>query len=325
MFTQLRRKAIYFHIYQYFIILLFISMGFYSCDNTSTEAVIPTSSTVSSNNEEDDLEQPEILPLAIDSSDLVVLPLDTGGVHKAFTLGATPAVFGHYIYTPSGYTDSGAEYPLLVFLHGWDPSGYTGSDFSELNELQQGVTPPGLISEGKWNPSFPFIVASPRLKSYDYWRPQDVHSFINYLIQEYQVNTSRIYITGLSLGGGGAWYYVGVMGTENYAAAIVPISARGEPSIVTNLSKVPIWAFHGDSDTTVPHNENFGSVPLVSAINARNPEVKAKITVFNNTGHDAWSRVYSDNFTKRTQGDPFTVSIYDWLLQYKKENLNEDN
>jgi predicted peptidase len=281
-----------------------------SCTDSDSIDVVPTSQNPT-------IAYPPIL--TIDSTDLKDLPVDIGGTHTAYPLDSTDAVFGHFVYTPGGYTEDGSEYPLLVFLHGWDPTMYTGTDEAELNELLTGRTPPGLIQSGRWKPSFPFIVASPRLKSHWYWRHDDIHDFIKYMINEYKVNTKRIYLTGLSLGGGGAWYYVGERGEDNYVAAIVPISARGEERIVSNLTKIPIWAFHGDSDTTVPPYENFGSVKLVAAINANNPEIKARVTVFNNTGHDAWSRVYSDHFTTAAQGTPFNLPICDWLLQYKKE------
>lgn len=257
--------------------------------------------------------------LVIDSTDLKNLPVDLGGTHAAYPLDSTDAVFGHFVYTPSGYTQDQSEYPLLVFLHGWDPTGYTGTDEEELNKLLYGTTPPGLIQAGRWDPSFPFIVASPKLKDYPYWRHQDIHEFIKYIIDHYRVNTRRIYLTGLSLGGGGTWYYVGERGEDNYVAAIVPISARGEERIIPNLTDMPIWAFHGDSDATVPPYDNYGSVPLVEAINVNNTEIIAKITVFKNTGHDAWSVVYADHFTPSTTGHAFDVSIYDWMLQYTKE------
>lgn len=289
------------------IILTLVISSCTSSENPVTEQLPQTPATT---------QPPE---LKIDSLDLKDLPVDIGGTQNAYPLDSTDAVFGHLVYTPSGYTEDGPEYPLLIFLHGWDPTGYTGTDVAELNELLYGTTPPGLIQLKRWNPSFPFVVASPRLKSYSYWRHQDIHNFIEYMIDHYQVNTKRIYLTGLSLGGGGTWYYVGERGDDSYVAAIVPISARGEERIVPNLTKVPIWAFHGDSDTTVPPFDNFGSVPLVRAINAYNPQIRAKVTVFTNTGHDAWSRVYSDQFTTSTWNTPFNVSIYDWLLQYKKE------
>lgn len=302
------KKSLSNHQSCFFAIFLFLLIS--SCANDDTVEMSPTPQT------------PVIIQtpiLTIDSTDLKNLPADLGGSHIAYPLDSTDAVFGHFMYTPSGYTESESEYPLLVFLHGWDPTEYTGTDEAELNELLNGSTPPGLIRSRRWKPSFPFIVASPRLKSHWYWRHEDIHDFIKYMIDEYKVNTKRIYLTGLSLGGGGAWYYVGERGEDHYVAAIVPISARGEERIVSNLTKIPIWAFHGDSDTTVPPFDNFGSVPLVAAINANNPEITPKVTVFKNTGHDAWSRVYADQFTTTAQGTAFNVSIYDWLLQYKKE------
>ncbi len=298
-----KRSVFNWHFYVLILTLILVISSCTDSDNT----VIPES------------QPPTIVQtpiLTIDSTDLKDLPVDTGGIHTAYPLGATDAVFGHYIYTPGGYTKEGPAYPLLIFLHGWDPTGYTGTDESELDEVLVGMTPPGLIRIGRWKPSFPFIVASPRLKSNAYWRHDEIHDFIKYIIDTYRVNTQRIYLTGLSLGGGGTWYYVGERGEDNYVAAIVPISARGEERIVPNLTKIPIWAFHGDSDTSVPAYENFGSVPLVTAINTYNPEIRAKVTVFKNTGHDAWSRVYLDMFAT---GTSFNVSIYDWFLQYKKE------
>lgn len=202
------------------------------------------------------------------NSDLADLPEDTGGINTAFPWTSTSAGFGHYVYTPAGYKADGPEYPLLIFLHGWSPN--LGKEPLE-NVLLSG--PSSLIESGKWNPKYPFIVVSPQLK-WKYWPPAVVHNFIKYLIKNYQVNTSRIYLTGLSLGGGGCWYYVGET-DDNYAAAIIPISASGASHLIDNLRKVPIWAFHGGRDTTVKAYQDYGSVPLVQAINRTNPEVNA--------------------------------------------------
>jgi len=294
-----------------FSILIFFSFIACSSDPIIVESI---------KEEEEQIEQVlEPTLIQIDSTDLKILPPDSGGKHTAFPLGTTNAVFGHYVYTPGGYDESDSAYPLLIFLHGWDPSGYTGTDSSELDELLFGTTPPGLIKNGRWNPSFPFVVASPRLKFFPYWNHNQIHDFIEYIISNYNINTKRIYLTGLSLGGGGTWYYVGERGDNHYVAAIVPISAGGEERIVSNLTNIPIWAFHGSNDAIVLAHQDYGSLPLVNAINALNPSLNAKVTIFNGTGHDAWSWVYSNQFTTNTLNDLFDVSIYDWLLQYKKD------
>ena len=199
-------------------------------------------------------------------------------------------------------------------MHGW--SSNLGNEPLD-NVLLSG--PPRLIEKGKWKPKYPFIVVSPQLKA-QYWVPITIHRFIQYLLETYQINANRIYLTGLSLGGGGCWYYVGEI-EENYAAAIVPISASGAEYLIDNLRKAPIWAFHGGIDTTVKAYENFGSVPLVQSINNTDPIVEARVTVYPNVGHNAWTRTYDGTGRNHynQQIDKYDVDIYEWMLSYKKE------
>ena len=249
----------------------------------------------------------------IDTSDLAYLPEDSGGSQQPFPLGTTTSPYGYYAYTPGGYTPDGAEYPLIVFLHGWNPN--LGNEPLE-NVLISG--PPQLIKTAQWHPSYPFIVVAPQLAT-SYWDPNTLHEFIEHLIDSFQVNTKRIYLTGLSLGGGGCWWYVGEI-EEHYAAALVPISASGADHLIDNLKEVPIWAFHGAKDTTVPAYENFGSVPLVQAINQTNPVTEARVTVYPNAAHNAWTITYNGIGRKHDQlYDTYDVDIYDWMLTYKKE------
>ncbi|PCJ98034.1 MAG: hypothetical protein COA50_03655 [Flavobacteriaceae bacterium] len=255
--------------------------------------------------------------IIIDASDLDHLPKDTGGTHTAFPLGTTEAYFGHYVYTPSGYTNDGPEYPLIIFMHGWGERGDSSNDPSELDKVLS-WGPPRLIRSNNWDPSYPFVVVSPQL-NFTYWPTNKIHEFITYVIDNYQINTNRIYVTGLSLGGGGSWFYAGEMGEESYAAAIVPISASGGAHLIENLAKVPIWAFHGADDPLVNAFDNFGSVPMVNAINQLNPEVKAKLTVYKGTAHNAWTNTYKNLPADANEYDKFDVSIYDWMLQYKRE------
>lgn len=255
----------------------------------------------------------------IDTSDLYILPKDTGGSHKAYPHKSTTASFGHYLYTPSEYSKDGPKYPLILFLHGWGERGDSSIDPNELNKvLYHG--PPKLIKNDDWNPRYPFIVASPQL-SFIYWNIEQIHTFIKYLIEHYQINTSRIYITGLSLGGGGSWYYAGAKGDDSYAAAIVPICGSADFGLIENLAKIPVWAFHGANDNIVRAFDNYGSVPMVNAINSLNPEIKAKVTIYPNVGHDSWTRTYDGSgMGKESLGyDQFEMSIYDWMLQYRKE------
>lgn len=286
---------------------------FISCDNDSS----PESVSVPIEQEN----QNQVVEAIIDASDLALLPKDDGGNQKAFPLGSTPASYGFNLYLPSGYSEDGPEYPLIVFLHGWGGQGDSSNNPAVLDRItSQG--PPGMIRGGLWNPTYPFIVVSPQAHPEEYWDPEEVHDFLNYLLKAYQVNENRIYLTGLSMGGGGCWYYVGEI-DDNHAAAIVPIAASGTPSLVNNLKKIPIWAFHGADDETVLAYEGYGSVPMVEMINATSPDIPAKITVFPKTGHNSWTKTYwgTGMFEGDFRLDQYNMNIYDWMLQYKKNDF----
>jgi len=269
------------------------------------------------NNEEQEIIEEEPFSVTIDDSDLSMLPEDTGGIHTPVEKSDTDGPFGYYVYKPTGYTDEGPKYPLLIFLHGWSPD--LGN---EPLKSVLGNGPPYLIEKNRWSPKFPFLVVTPQLKT-NFWPSSKIHSLIEYLMEKYQVNRERIYLTGLSLGGGGCWYYAGEY-EDNYIAAMVPISASGAPRLVDNLTKIPIWAFHGGLDSTVDAYKNFGSVPLVEAINLKNPQVRARLTVYASSGHNAWFMTYDGtgrNYSSQTY-DTFDMDIYEWMLAYKKSDQN---
>lgn len=265
--------------------------------------------------QEETVIEEEVFTVEIDESDLSILPKDTGGSLIAFDDENSNVPYNYYVYKPGGYSDDGPEYPLLVFLHGWNPN--LGNEPLE-NVLGQG--PPSLIKTNRWHPKFPFVVVAPQTTTSD-WRPYKIHALIEHLMETYQVNKERIYLTGLSLGGGGCWFYAGEF-ENNYLAAMVPISASGAPHLVENLAKIPLWAFHGGQDQTVKAYENYGSVPLVEAINQKNPKVRARLTVYSNVGHNAWFMTYDGtghNYSSQTY-DTFDMDIYEWMLAYKKSD-----
>jgi predicted peptidase len=248
------------------------------------------------------------------------LPIDTGGVHLAKLHEATSAAYGHYIYTPSSYSKDGPEFPLLVFLHGSGEKGNSSADPAKLDlVLRNG--PPRMIKRNEWNPRYPMIVASPQCHDGG-WNAEKIHDFITYLINEYQVNTKRIYVTGLSMGGYGTFTYIGNFGNESYAAACVPICGGGSTNNAESFLNIPTWAFHGDADGTVSVNN---SIKMVDAINALNPPEKAKLTIYPGVGHNSWSMTYDGTGmgTESSDYDGFSQSIYDWMFQYQKEYDDE--
>lgn len=260
----------------------------------------------------------------IDPTDFNVLsnlPLDTGGILKAHVHESTSSPYGFYAYTPSAYKDDGPEFPLLIFLHGAGEKGNSAVDPTNLDlVLRTGI--PRLINKDKWDPRYPMIVASPQCHDGG-WNADKIHEYIGYLMSKYRINKKRIYVTGLSMGGYGTFSYVGNYGNESYAAACVPICGGGSTGKAESFLDIPTWAFHGDADGTVSVNN---SIKMIDAINALNPILKAKLTIYPGVGHNSWSMTYDGTGmgTESNDYDAFNQSIYDWMFEFQKEFVEEE-
>lgn len=234
-----------------------------------------------------------------------------------------PHCNGFYEYLPQGY-DGVQQFPLLVFIHGVGELG-DGSPAKLPMVLRNG--PPKLANAGKFPVSFTvkgrtfkFIIISPQFTVWP--TAMDVDAMINYAKANYRVDISRVYLTGLSMGGGAVWEYAG---TTAYPfaqglAAIVPISGASSPTMPKSKQMVkyrlPIWALHNLNDPTVTSSN---TIRYVDSINkARNIAIANSIavgpapkkTIFNASGHDAWTKTYDPNY--REDG----MNVYEWMLQY---------
>ena len=179
------------------------------------------------------------------------------------------------------------------------------------------------VKEDSWDPQRRFIVLSPQMNGTTR-TAVNVHDFIQFAKANYKVDTTRIYLTGLSGGGGPLYRYLQTY-NGGEAAAMIAISTVYEfPSpenVVCNWKQVPAWFFHGSSDTTVtpgnsqrPFDHLFKwCLPLA---------VDPRYTLYTGVGHDAWTRTYDltgMNSTIQAPGlQPYNQNIYDWLLQYQK-------
>lgn len=265
-------------------------------------------------------------------SDLDLLPADTGGIqHAARRTPDEPgsAPYGHLIYLPAGMDESPVPYPLLVFLHG---SGERG-DSAVAPEMLLAVMragPPMHIAGHTWQPPYPMIVASPQCHT-DWWRADDLRAFLEWLDARYPIDRSRIYLTGLSMGGYGVWGYLGQYGTAPGdslpVAAAAPICGGGAPALAAGAVTTPLWAFHGTADAVVPVEQ---SVDLVKNLGARDPVVPPRLTLYDGVGHDSWSGTYdgsrigeglatyaSDSAVNPWLA-PYAPELMTWLLQHRR-------
>jgi len=226
----------------------------------------------------------------------------------------------YWEYLPVGYNPKDSlKYPLLVYIHGAGDYGYgTPADMKLV--LRSG--PPRVMSLGQFpdsfsvnGKSFRFIMICPQF----YLQPSvsDIDSVINFCIATYKVDLSRVYLTGLSIGGGATWDYAGNCATNaNRLAAIVPVagytlpdSTRGRVMAASNL---PVWATHNNGDTVAPVQWSIQQVAWIN--DAPGPNPLAMLTIFNSTSHDAWTTTYSPTFTVNN------LNVYQWMLSHSRAN-----
>jgi predicted peptidase len=204
----------------------------------------------------------------------------------------------YLLFAPQDYSADGKKWPLMLFLHGLGESGN--------NELERVKIhgPPGFLDS---RPDFPFVVVSPQLPPPpgamkdvpEAWKPEPLIRLVDHVIQNMNVDRTRVYVTGLSMGGYGTWRLVAAY-PERFAAAM-PICGGGEPKpMACSLRRVPIWAFHGALDPTVPVSETR---EMVHAVRCAGGDVR--LTVYPGVEHNSWKPTY-DN-----------PKVYEWLLSHR--------
>ena len=197
----------------------------------------------------------------------------------------------YVIRYPEGFSEN-KQYPVIVFLHG---AGTRGDDMSRL------ISHPFFVLTEK-HENFPFVCVAPLCTEntwFDLW--EHLEGLVAQIAQLPFADQSRIYLTGASMGGYAAWQLA--MSLPEYFAAIVPVCGGGMYWNAKRLVDIPVWAFHGAKDRNVLLEE---SVKMVEAVNRRGGD--AKLTVYPENEHDAWSDTYSN------------PDVFAWLLQHQKKN-----
>lgn len=187
-------------------------------------------------------------------------------------------------------------FPLILFLHG---SGERGSNVEKV--AKHGI--PRIVLT---HPDLPFVAVSPQCPANSTWIMQKdaLLLLLDVITKKYAIDQSRVYLTGLSMGGYGAWY-LGSEHPERFAA-VAPVcggfeAMLGYPERVCGLRYTAVWAFHGAQDKIVPPSE---TTALVRALRRFGGNVK--LTMYRDAGHDSWSRTYAN------------PKLYQWLLKQRR-------
>ncbi|NGY37153.1 prolyl oligopeptidase family serine peptidase [Flavobacterium sp. XN-5] len=182
--------------------------------------------------------------------------------------------------------------PLIIFLHG---SGEKGADLEKVKAH-------GPFKYLKNNKIDAFVLA-PQCPDNEYWNEETLYRLILKIQKENNIDSNRIYLTGLSMGAWGAWNLA--FAHPEMFAALVPIAGFVDrvPMIENcKIKAIPIRMFHGLLDDVV--NVDY-SISMYKKLKNCNKDVE--LTIFDDANHDSWSRVYDSK------------EIYDWMLQQIKK------
>lgn len=205
----------------------------------------------------------------------------------------------YLLLLPEDYKAQKKErFPLMLFLHGIGERG------TNVNVVK--VHGPPKVAEKMSN--FPFILVSPQCPPGGWWDNETLIALLDEVTDEYRVDTNRVYLTGLSMGGFGAWS-LALAHPERFAA-VAPICGGGNPIPIMGfdgkrketLKSLPIWTFHGDKDQAVPLSESERMVNFLKKYGCKD----VKLTVYPGVGHDSWTQTYAD------------PKLYEWFLSHRK-------
>lgn len=202
------------------------------------------------------------------------------------------------LYLPNDY-DCGVLYPVMIFLHG---AGERGTDNN--SQLDSGIMH---VFDDPDSPAYNSIIIAPQCPENRQWvytpwergnysisdvtesrECQAVLEILQAVSRDYNTDRSRIYVSGLSMGGFGTWDLM--MRHPSIFAAGMPICGGGDPGAAQILSSIPIRTFHGLLDDSVPAD---GTREMYEAVRACG-RGRIRYTEFKNSAHGVWDEVYSN-------------------------------
>lgn len=181
--------------------------------------------------------------------------------------------------------------PLILFLHG---RGERGRDLSRAARY-------GLPQELERGLELPAVVIAPQCPPETRWTDHgpELLRLLDEVVARYHADLARIYLSGLSMGGQGAWFLASEA-PERFAALTV-VCARSLPERAPRLASLPIWVFHGDDDEVVPVAESLAMVEALSACGGA-----PRLTRYPKVRHNAWNQAYAN------------PELYAWLLEQRR-------
>lgn len=202
--------------------------------------------------------------------------------------GEVPDNYNFWIYTPGDYDQDNHSVPLIIFLHG---ASLCGNNLERVRRY--GVL--DAIEKGK---IIPAVVLAPQ-NSGGAWKPERINRLLEYTKEHYRIDTTRVYVLGMSLGGYGTLDFADAYPQKIAAAmALCGGCSVNEPD---GLGKLPLWIMHGTADRAVGIKQ---SQRVVSYLQEKGEDKLLRYTWLKNGSHGILARLF------------YLQKTYDWLLSH---------
>ena len=237
-----------------------------------------------------------------------VASMDLPATGQSTVETTTRVELDYLIHFPADYDPAGEQtYPLVIFLHG---AGERGDDLNKIKKWG----PPKFVAEQTLPAELQeAIIVSPQCGK-DQWWPSDtmlaaLDQMFDDLLAAHAVDPTRVYLTGVSMGGYGTWAWAGKH--PKRFAAIAPICGGGSFFNARTIAnaKLPVWCFHGDQDNIVPLSESLAMMQTLYQIGHKGNH--ARLTVFPNTTHNSWTPAYA------------TEELWSWMFSHQRQDTPE--
>jgi len=233
---------------------------------------------------------------------------------RAVTIGATQ--YHYRVFAPKGWSKK-KKWPVVLFLHG---AGERGDDNTAQTRVGIG---PAILREQS---SFPFVVVLPQCPTNRWWTEPEMQALalkaLDQTMSEFNGDTKKTYLTGLSMGGYGAWAMASANPRKFAALAVVcggirppprlnlpetakpPATAKDDPygAVAAKVGKTPVWIFHGGADPVVPVSESQRMAGVLKAAGGN-----VRYSEYQGVGHNSWDKAYAE------------PELFPWLLSQRKK------
>jgi acetyl esterase/lipase len=221
---------------------------------------------------------------------------ETGFLNRRIELNG--ALYRFQVYLPEDWRrDDGRLWPMILFLHGRGERGSEGMWQTQI----------GLPAQVRDHPErWPFVIVMPQCPLPDHWTdPKMLEMAMAALDQEsaeFHGDPERTYLTGLSMGGYGAWELARLHPHHWAAIAIAaggifwsydPVRWQESSTLPAEyaeaVGRTPLWLFHGSEDNVVAPRQ---SELLYEAFKAAGGHIR--LWIYQGLGHDCWTRAYNE-------------------------------